>query len=402
MPGTAESATSPQKLKKRYRKYTDEILAEIASCYDSRGALKKADESAYAAARRRGQEFLNRICAHMEPKLRSHTDESLAKIALQHDSKSEFAAKDAGAYQSARARGPEFLDAICAHMHKRRRTHTDESLAAAAMLHMTRKSFERADYGAYQAARKRGPEFMDRICAHMEPVHRTHTDESLAEIASHYDSRMEFAEEDGGAYKSAQKRGPEFLNKICEHMRQPPRSLTDESLAEIAGLYDSRKAFERADNSAYNAALSRGPEFMNRICEHMISKVSQSTHAYTHILAATACANYIVKVGKGQGTRVRRTDVLRSLKTHLPEFFSGEPVIFDLGEGETSEMLQVPCKNPGTVETILKTIGEPIEFTVDGNRMTPDGNTEMRLMSLEEIIKCAEILMENATPEPAQ
>jgi len=48
---------------------------------------------------------------------RKHTDESLEKIAKQFNTRSEFQRNDAGAYSSARKRGKNFLDRVCSHMH---------------------------------------------------------------------------------------------------------------------------------------------------------------------------------------------------------------------------------------------------------------------------------------------
>lgn len=47
---------------------------------------------------------------------------------------------------------------------------------------------------------------------------RKHTEESLREIAKLYNTRSEFQKKDPSAYSSANRRGNCFLNSICEHM----------------------------------------------------------------------------------------------------------------------------------------------------------------------------------------
>jgi hypothetical protein len=47
------------------RRLTDDVLEQISKKYMSRSEFQKSDSSAYSAARKRGNEFLDKICSHM-------------------------------------------------------------------------------------------------------------------------------------------------------------------------------------------------------------------------------------------------------------------------------------------------------------------------------------------------
>lgn len=49
------------------------------------------------------------------------------------------------------------------------------------------------------------------------------------------------------------------------------RRHTEESLRDIAKLYKTRTQFQKGDKAAYSTAQNRGKEFLDSICEHMIS-----------------------------------------------------------------------------------------------------------------------------------
>ena len=77
---------------------------------------------------------------------------------------------------------------------------------------------------------------------------RRHTEESLRDIAKQYKTRSEFQNSDKGAYSSAKKRGKEFLDSICEHMisgsYSTPQLICKHIMEELLGIkceYNTRK-----------------------------------------------------------------------------------------------------------------------------------------------------------------
>jgi hypothetical protein len=44
------------------------------------------------------------------------------------------------------------------------------------------------------------------------------TEDAIATVAKKYATRADFAKNDQSAYQAARRKGVEFLNKVCEHM----------------------------------------------------------------------------------------------------------------------------------------------------------------------------------------
>jgi hypothetical protein len=44
------------------------------------------------------------------------------------------------------------------------------------------------------------------------------SDDAISTVAKKYPSRADFAKNDQSAYQAARRKGVEFLNKVCEHM----------------------------------------------------------------------------------------------------------------------------------------------------------------------------------------
>jgi hypothetical protein len=77
---------------------------------------------------------------------------------------------------------------------------------------------------------------------------RRHTEESLRDIAKQYKTRSEFQKSDTGAYHSAKRKGKEFLNSICEHMisgsYSTPQLICKHIMEQLLGVeceYNTRK-----------------------------------------------------------------------------------------------------------------------------------------------------------------
>lgn len=145
--------------------WTEERIAEEAKKYKTRGAFKKGS-SAYQAAKRRG--VLNEVCSHMEPVPQSWTAESIAAEALKYTTRKAFAKGSAGAYNAARRRGRAFMDRVCKHMEPVRQSWTDESIIKVAARCKTLRAFRENFRDAHDAARKRGSAFFQAVTADLE------------------------------------------------------------------------------------------------------------------------------------------------------------------------------------------------------------------------------------------
>ena len=147
------------------RDLSDGDIASIACKYARRGEFKNGDQSAYAAATRRG--ILESVCAHMSSeRYRILTNDQISEIAGTFASRSTFSSGDKGAYQTATKRG--ILDFVCAHMLDGRtiRRHTNDELLEIAATFRTRNDFKLGDFGAYTTTIRRG--IIELACDHME------------------------------------------------------------------------------------------------------------------------------------------------------------------------------------------------------------------------------------------
>src|ERR1035437_874038 len=173
------------------------------------------------------------------------TDEVLRASATPYSRRMDFKLKNNRAYNKAIKRGKEFMDSICSHMDPPlTAAYGDEELANAAKLHKTRRDFEKYNTNEYHAAHKRGKEFLDMVCSHIIPVlHHTYTDDELREIALLYGRMVDFKNKNSGAYSAAYDRGLGFLKNICSHMKrgisEPERAL----LGAIQEYFSDAKKF---------------------------------------------------------------------------------------------------------------------------------------------------------------
>lgn len=93
--------------------------------------------------------------------------------------------------------------------------------------------------------------------------------EKLQKEASQYTRRIDFQRGSVGAYLSAKRQG--LLDILCVHMQKPAtRAYSDEEITEIAKKFKTRSEFQK-NSKAYSAAFSRGKDFVDRVCAHMVS-----------------------------------------------------------------------------------------------------------------------------------
>lgn len=146
--------------------YADDELRVIASSYATRKAFERGNRGAYSVAVNRGQPFMASICAHMESL--AFSDDELRAIAKGFATRWEFKARASGAHNAARKRGKAFFEDICSHMATLKTAYTDDCLRACAAQFTRRGEFAKARKTEYVTAKNRGSDFFESICAHMD------------------------------------------------------------------------------------------------------------------------------------------------------------------------------------------------------------------------------------------
>ena len=125
------------------------MLAKEAQKYSSRMDFY-THSKAYQIAAKRG--ILEEICIHMDSRITRWTEDMILEEASKFDTRSEFKSGNPLAY--ARAQALNLLDTACAHMDYKIRYWTDEELAVEAKKYATRHDFQKNSSG-YQIARQR-------------------------------------------------------------------------------------------------------------------------------------------------------------------------------------------------------------------------------------------------------
>jgi len=202
-------------MRKKYKKWTYELLHKTALMYKTRFEFQKGSPNAYNACRRRG--ILDDVCSHMEPVLTYWSDEMLREEALKYKTRFEFKKGSPNAYNACLRRGN--LDEICDHMRSGREIKwTNKMLFAEAKKYNTRSEFYKGSQNAYSACHRR--EILDEVCGHMEPVLTYWTDDMLFAEARKFKTRNEFQNGNFGAYWACRSRG--ILDEVCGNMEEPP------------------------------------------------------------------------------------------------------------------------------------------------------------------------------------
>lgn len=198
--------------------WTDDLLQVAANPYSKRQEFRLGNRNAYNAAKRKGRAFLDKICGHMAP---SHniawSEEEMAAEALKYASRKDFVKNNSLAYEAAWRKGGDFLSNICSHMDVLWRPYTDEEVGEESKKYTSRYDFLAGSPGQYRAALRKGSKFF----IHMGPsLREMWLDEEISVEALKYTSRGNFREMDPSAYQAASKRGRIFLDLLCSHMRR--------------------------------------------------------------------------------------------------------------------------------------------------------------------------------------
>jgi predicted GIY-YIG superfamily endonuclease len=92
-------------LKRVKEKLSDEEIGIIAGMYDNKMTFFKEEPRAYSQAKRKGQDFFNKVTSHMKNQKTYWTDEMLRNESLKYSSRNAFAKGSPSAYTTARRRG---------------------------------------------------------------------------------------------------------------------------------------------------------------------------------------------------------------------------------------------------------------------------------------------------------
>ena len=191
------------------------------------------------------------------------TRADLAARALNYMTREDFrTGPDGPAYQAALRRGRDFLDTICAHMKPQRRVLTYELVAEIASEHCSRTAFFEADAPAYTKARLQG--WLEVVCAHMEPQFVSWTEEKILALVPHCRNRQELKNFGGASYAA---RALGIYTKVEQLLPSERESWVEPRIAAEALLYERRVEFQKGCPSAYAAMERLGVK--NKICAHM-------------------------------------------------------------------------------------------------------------------------------------
>jgi hypothetical protein len=147
---------------------------------------------------------------------------------------------------------------------------TFETLQTEALKYQTRQEFQQKNGAAYKAAGIL--RIRDSICGHMLKLknpkgHWTH--EALHAEALKYDNKVDFRDKSNPAFLTASRKN--ILDQICSHMKagKLPNGywLNKENCATEALKYSNRREFSMANSSAYHGADVSG--WLDDICGHM-------------------------------------------------------------------------------------------------------------------------------------
>ena len=146
---------------------------------------------------------------------------------------------------------------------------TPEALQTEALKYSTRSEFQKKNGSAYNAAGSL--KLRDVVCRHMNSVKKPDgfwTLETLKAEALKYQSRQEFQQKNGAAYKAVGMLGARDV--VCAHMvkiKAPKGFWTLENLRAEALKYDNKVDFREKSNAAFLTASRK--KILDQICGHM-------------------------------------------------------------------------------------------------------------------------------------
>jgi hypothetical protein len=129
----------------------------------------------------------------------------------------------------------------------------------------SKKEFEKKHPKAYGASRKSKGNWMDEICEHMKEKNHVWTKEECHALALECNTRSDFQKKYTPAYAASKYHV--WLDEVCEHMIETSHKWTKEECHALALQCDSRKDFVKKHKNAYNASSKNG--WLDEIRTHM-------------------------------------------------------------------------------------------------------------------------------------
>jgi hypothetical protein len=150
-------------------------------------------------------------------------------------------------------------------------------------------------------------------------IGRRHTEESLQLIASLYSTRSEFQTSDSGAYVTARKKGKNFLDKICSHMisgsYSTPQLICKHILEKLLGvscMYNTKDIISPYELDLYFSGYSLAIEYNGKLWHSKPSTISRD--ATKKEMCKTAGITLITIT---ENTRAYENDVKEQLINNL-------------------------------------------------------------------------------------
>ena len=137
---------------------------------------------------------------------------------------------------------------------------TEEYILSEAKKYKTLDDFHKKSGSAYQTARTRG--ILDKIVeqAGLSRQKLFLGDAELAAIAKKYKYKKDFKANDNPAFQATKRRGREFMAKVCAHMEKAPQPITfgiDEAFA-LAKKCEKRTDLKKAHPTLYQGLKRHG------------------------------------------------------------------------------------------------------------------------------------------------
>ncbi len=231
------------------KKRTFEELHSRALKYETRGDFQKGDSAAYQDAKKRGKDFLDKICSHMKKSHQTpHTIEEITAAIATFDSRGEFQKKNPTLYRAANRR--DDFEELCKDLkqYKDRSGENNsrfkwsiEKITIEVKKYKTRTDFQDGSPGAYGAARSMN--ILENVCFHMGPsLMRTYTLKELQLAANNYTCRIDFQKGNSKEYSFAFRHN--LLEKVCSHMKRPSISKPEKAILDaVQSIYPTAKKF---------------------------------------------------------------------------------------------------------------------------------------------------------------
>ncbi|QDP02183.1 hypothetical protein [Thalassotalea sp. PS06] len=296
------------------KKWTEEMISELAKSYSTRREFKLYHPQAYKAAWRYG--WLETSCAHLKKDIR-WTEELIQKEAIKYKTRSEFNLACKGAVKAARRLG--IMESVCSHMDSGRNIKWNkEAILKEAKKYSSRSEFQRKAGSARNAAQKMG--IMEEVCTHMtrpEAKNKKWTPEAILKEAKKYRHPSDFKCAAPGAYHAAHNKYG-ILEKVTEHMSYKQIQWSKDLMLQEAKKFRTRVEFTKAYPGVFNVGKRMG--IWDEACAHMECGLALSATKWTDDAIITEAKKYTT-ISEFQicpaGRAARRRNIMDACTAHM-------------------------------------------------------------------------------------